>query len=567
MRISLWPLCVATTLLLVPVKALPYNGPGHSFVGAISDELLEPGAALQVQLILGMSLADASNWADCVRSVEVSTGTTPTFTYKGKEQYRASCGVFETAQEQRRMEDFVRRNFTQCPGSSAKYPCHTTYHYTDIAIQHEAYARQDSSARPNDVVGVIEASLAVLQGQRAPKPFSIKDKREALLLLAHFVGDLHQPLHVGGVFLDANGVPVDPDVQAGSTETHGGNSLLTGFDGANLHADWDEISPLLDPAHPAQDLIRAARDVPVSAGDVSNWPAVWASESVAVARDAFAGLSFTPASGQPGRWETHVGDRGGYRSKVAHTQQQQLVLAGARLAQLLNAVLAPAYQKYQGYLSTYDALEPWLPSAPATPSSVLATDLQAYFETRRHAGTQRAIDASKDDVFGAVDVGARFGLILHKRMDLQTTPKLLNMMNRVTADASALIAPIKRDVAQGGRVRPLVAFPDEFHCPIKYAPLPTTGAYPSTHAAAGWLWGSILAELAPDKAGELLARGIEFGESRLICGFHYPSDIAAGRLAAAVVLVHLRQDRQFRKDFAAAADELARAPGLPAPNP
>lgn len=31
------------------------------------------------------------------------------------------------------------------------------------------------------------------------------------MLIAHFVGDLHQPLHVGAVYLHANGVVVDPD--------------------------------------------------------------------------------------------------------------------------------------------------------------------------------------------------------------------------------------------------------------------------------------------------------------------------------------------------------------------
>lgn len=558
-------LFAAALLLLAPITARAYGGAGHSLTGAIADELLEPGAALQVQLLLGMNLADASNWADCVRSVEASGGAKPSFSYLGKAQYRESCGVFETPPEQRRMEDYVRRNFTQCPGSSARNPCHTTYHYTDIAIQHQRYDRQDSGARRDDLIGAIEATLAVLQGQRAPQPFSITDKREALMLLAHFIGDLHQPLHVGGVFLDANGQPVDPDVHAGSAETHGGNALLTGFEGANLHADWDDISPVLDPDHPTAGMISAAREVPATAGELSEWPALWASASVAAAGEAFTGVSFTPSASEARRWVTRLDDRYDYRERLAHTQQQQIVYAGARLAQLLNVVLAPDHAKHPGYLSRSIALAPWLPDAPATPSATLAADLQTYFDTRRHAGTQRAADAARDDVFRAFDVAARFGPTLGKRLDPQTTPVLLELMDRVTQDATALVAPVKRAVADGGRPRPLVAFPDEFHCPLKYAPLPTTGAYPSTHAAMGWLWGSILAELAPEKAGELLARGIEFGDSRLVCGFHYPSDLAAGRLAAAVLLVHLHDDRRFRKDLATAAKEVARAPGFPSP--
>ncbi|WP_409362753.1 S1/P1 nuclease [Bradyrhizobium sp. CIR18] len=33
----------------------------------------------------------------------------------------------------------------------------------------------------------------------------MKDKKEALFVLSHLVGDLHQPLHVGAVYLDSAG--------------------------------------------------------------------------------------------------------------------------------------------------------------------------------------------------------------------------------------------------------------------------------------------------------------------------------------------------------------------------
>ena len=72
----------------------------------------------------------------------------------------------------------------------------------------------------------------------------------------------------------------------------------------------------------------------------------------------------------------------------------------------------------------------------------------------------------------------------------------------------------------------------------------------------GWLWGSILAEIAPQFADQLLARAIAFGDSRVVCGFHYPSDIVAGRLAAAALLDRLHADRRFLEDLAAARKEV-----------
>src|SRR6202035_4149196 len=62
----------------------------------------------------------------------------------------------------------------------------------------------------------IGAAIAVLRDKPAPPPFSILDKKEALLMLTHFVGDLHQPLHVASAYLDADGRFVDPDVRTRS---------------------------------------------------------------------------------------------------------------------------------------------------------------------------------------------------------------------------------------------------------------------------------------------------------------------------------------------------------------
>jgi len=46
------------------------------------------------------------------------------------------------------------------------------------------------------------------------------------------------------------------------------------------------------------------------------------------------------------------------------------------------------------------------------------------------------------------------------------------------------------------------------------------GAYPSGHAAVGWGWALILAELSPDRAEVILARGRAFGDSRTVCNVH-----------------------------------------------
>jgi acid phosphatase (class A) len=72
----------------------------------------------------------------------------------------------------------------------------------------------------------------------------------------------------------------------------------------------------------------------------------------------------------------------------------------------------------------------------------------------------------------------------------------------------------------------------------------------------GTLTGMVLAELYPSRSAEVLARGMEFGESRVVCGFHYQSDVDAGRLAAAGLMARLQGEQSFRDAMDAVRTEL-----------
>lgn len=108
--------------------------------------------------------------------------------------------------------------------------------------------------------------MIVLQGGQSPAPFSFKDSREALLVLAHYVGDIHQPLHVGSIYLFASGRRVNPD--AGrydpASSTTGGNDLLVdGVPLARLHPCWDDVPASLKVSH-VDGLAAGARHVAVT---------------------------------------------------------------------------------------------------------------------------------------------------------------------------------------------------------------------------------------------------------------------------------------------------------------
>lgn len=70
----------------------------------------------------------------------------------------------------------------------------------------------------------------------------------------------------------------------------------------------------------------------------------------------------------------------------------------------------------------------------------------------------------------------------------------------------------------------------------------------------------ILAELIPTRATALLAQARDYGDSRVICGAHNATAVAAGRQAAAAVIARANGDATFRHDLGIARQELAREP-------
>ncbi|MBY0421970.1 MAG: phosphatase PAP2 family protein, partial [Parvularculaceae bacterium] len=96
--------------------------------------------------------------------------------------------------------------------------------------------------------------------------------------------------------------------------------------------------------------------------------------------------------------------------------------------------------------------------------------------------------------------------------------------------------------------------------PAEEARLCGNGSYPSGHSAIGFGWGLVLAEIFPERAAALVARGRDFGDSRRICNVHWLSDVEEGRIAAAATFARLQSEKAFAADLDAARREAASAP-------
>jgi hypothetical protein len=314
--------------------ALPWGAEGHETVGAIADQLLAGHPTEQkVRDILGFKLREAGPWADCIRSVKEDHGN---FTYVHSSDFGRPCEGFRSPSEKERMEDYAKRNWTNCTPYSGR-KCHAEYHFADVSIHHYEYSRAYKGTFEHDIVQTINAAIDKLKGNppRAPFSLSIKDRKEAIFLLAHMVGDLHQPLHVGSVYLTKYGRLVNPDGSAvfeKSTETEGGNQL---GENPSMHAEWDRTPADLGPFGA---LIERARQVPPTLGDVYDWAATWASESVRASHTAFTAVTFRNDSDGEG-WLVHRSDPAEYVKTRDKLKRDQLAKGGAHLAELLKTLL------------------------------------------------------------------------------------------------------------------------------------------------------------------------------------------------------------------------------------
>ncbi len=91
------------------------------------------------------------------------------------------------------------------------------------------------------------------------------------------------------------------------------------------------------------------------------------------------------------------------------------------------------------------------------------------------------------------------------------------------------------------------------------------GSYPSGHTLRGYTTALLLSEINPDNADTIMARGYMYGESRVIVGAHWQSDVDAARLGSAIFVSRLHTSPEFLEQLAKAQKEFKRLTGKLSP--
>lgn len=211
----------------------------------------------------------------------------------------------------------------------------------------------------------------------------------------------------------------------------------------------------------------------------------------------------------------------------------------------------------QGYLGA-DAVPDhrvFLPPPPAVDSPAGIADVAIFHSTRSLEGSARWQLAASDDRLGARKMLGDFGCAMGVDLAAVEAPALERTLARAGADLFPMVGQAKDHYR---RPRPFVTESGPI-CVAVSPDFAASGSYPSGHSASAWLYTLLLAEIDPDNAAAIVARGRAFGESRVVCGVHYETDVEGGRLTTTALVAALHGDAEFMADMAAARAELAKA--------
>ena len=351
---------------------LAYGPTGHEIVGGIADKIVANTAAGEKIYALtdGITLEKAAVMADEIKSWDKN----------GVDDVGAFPHYANHPRIDEQLREFWRANQpTHDPNSPM--PSHHWFHYTDVPVLNAHKYSEGKTGRSQwDIVHMIPYCVSILRGEIGEDNPRKITKAVAVILLAHYVGDIHQPLHVGAeYFNDAH--PVDPDKGEAGIEDEGGNTIaLRLYHGTaeemakrslKLHGFWDNEAvlanlPDLPPATLKEERYQAIekakyRLIQQLAGTqpadwrlptnvpLKNYAEVWADEILPVAREAHERLEFTHMHPQfeedrtvaaGTAVEKSTPDHVAYADWVAKIAREELHKAGWRLADLLTQTLS-----------------------------------------------------------------------------------------------------------------------------------------------------------------------------------------------------------------------------------
>lgn len=194
----------------------------------------------------------------------------------------------------------------------------------------------------------------------------------------------------------------------------------------------------------------------------------------------------------------------------------------------------------------------YLPAPPKGNSAKFEYDKAQYFHGKKIRATERGEVARKDAEYSIRRMSQIFSKPFGIEISQENTPQIWKLLTDAakTADLACDSAKMKYM-----RPRPYMVLNEPTLVPEDEEVLSHNGSYPSGHTTLGWTTALLLLEINPTMQDELLRVGFEYGQSRVIAGFHWQSDVDAGRLVASAALARMHTNKTFLKQLKKAQKE------------
>ena len=222
---------------------------------------------------------------------------------------------------------------------------------------------------------------------------------------------------------------------------------------------------------------------------------------------------------------------------------------------MMAAVSATAQSKAEPYFSFRELpnMLKWCPAPPDTVGAAFAYDIMQYMWGKQmRQNKERAEIAIRDAVYSLECIMQEFSEPLGLKMSEEETPEIYTLLRDAKVTCENISGFPKYYYK---RIRPFMRFHEHTATPQFEPDLRRNFSYPSGHTILGWCSALLLSEINPERADTILARGMMYGESRVIVGAHWQSDVDAGRLAAAAVYARMHTSERFLKQMQLARQE------------
>ena len=193
------------------------------------------------------------------------------------------------------------------------------------------------------------------------------------------------------------------------------------------------------------------------------------------------------------------------------------------------------------------------PAPPETTSVQFMYDISQYMWGKAmRADSARAALAIAQAETNLDSMVRMFSGPFGMEISAKKTPAIMNAIERGIATLRQVGRVPKKHYM---RRRPFDRFNEPTLVPKDEESLRKNGSYPSGHTILAWSMAMLLVEINPAAQDALLKYAYEWGQSRVIAGFHWQSDVDASKVLVSAAFASLHNDETFLADMKKARAE------------